>query len=397
MQRCFGTLALAAVAGLVLAACGGTSSQPSGSSGGPPIALGGSISETGNLSADGTYVLQGIQLAVAQINSKGGVLGRQLSFKYYDDKSDAGTAVRLYQRLITEDKVDFLLGPYSSGITQATASVPNKYQVVSVDAGASLPTIFQSPNKYNFSDVASSETYIDQVLPIAKQHGLNKVALLVFNSAFSLACGAARKQQAQQLGMDVVYENTYSLPVPDFSSQALGIKNAGAEVVVGCTYYPDAVGIAQSLNRLGYKPSVFAETVGPPEAGFEKTLGPAANGIITNTQWWPSLHTPGNSQFVSAFKSKFGIDPDYHAASGYAAVQILAEGIRRAGAINQSKVRDALLKGNISTVQGAWRCDKFGLPVGIKNYLAQYQGGVLKLVYPGNVAEASIQIPFTGA
>ncbi|HZV51205.1 MAG TPA: amino acid ABC transporter substrate-binding protein [Candidatus Dormibacteraeota bacterium] len=397
MRRRFGALALAAVAGLVFAACGGTAAQPSGTGGGPPIALGGSISETGNLSADATYELQGIQLAVEQINSKGGVLGRRLTFKYYDDKSDAGTAVRLYQRLITQDKVNFLLGPYSSGITQAMASIPNKYQVVSVDAGASLPTIFKAPNKYNFSDVASSETYIEQVLPIAKQHGLNKVALLVFNSAFSLACGAARKQQAQQLGMNIVYENTYSLPVPDFSSQALGIKNAGAEVIIGCTYYPDAIGIAQALNRVGYKPTMFAETVGPPEAGFVKTLGPIANGIITNTQWWPSLHTPGNSQFVSSFKSKYGIDPDYHAASGYAAVQILAEGIRRAGAIDQNKVRAALLKGNIPTVQGTWNCDQYGLPVGIKNYLAQYQGGVMKLVYPENVAEAPIQIPYTGA
>ncbi len=396
MRRQTSVFVIVLLAAIVSAACGGSSAQPSGSAG-PAILLGGSTSETGNFSADASYQLKGTQLAIEQINAAGGVLNRKLDFKYYDDKSDAGTAVRLYERLITQDKVSFLLGPYSSGVTQAVASVPNKYQVVSVDSGASLPTIFQAPNKYNFSDVASSDSYIDQVLPIAKQHGFSKVALLIFNSAFSLACGAARKKQAQDLGLDVVYENTYSLPVPDFSPQALGIKNAGAQVVVGCTYFPDSVGIAQGLGRIGYKPQMLAETVGPPAAGFVKTLGPVANGIITNTQWWPSLSYPGNSKFVSDFKSKFSIDPDYHSASAYAAVQILVAGIKRAGSLDQAKVRDALLKGNIPTVQGTWACDQYGLPVGVKNYLAQYQNGSMKLVYPEKVAEAPIQIPYSGS
>jgi len=372
--------------------CGGTPAQPAASGGGPPILLGGSTSATGNFSADAEYSLKGIQLGVEEINKQGGVLGRKYEFKYYDDKSDAGTAVRLYERLITEDKVNFLMGPYSSGITQAVSSIPNKYSVLSIDAGASLPTIFQSPNQYNFSDVASSATYIDQVLPVAKQKGLSKVALLIFNSAFSLACGAARKKQAQELGMNLVYENTYSL-TPDYSPQALGVKNSGAEVLVGCSYYPDAVGIAQALNRAGYKPQMFAETVGPPEAGYVKTLGPVANGVITNTQWWPTLNFPGNKEFVSAFRAKYGIEPDYHAAGGYAAVQILTAAIKRANSTDQAKVRDALLKGKIDTVQGQWSPDQYGLPQGVKNYLAQYQNGVLKLVYPKDVAESSIQIP----
>jgi branched-chain amino acid transport system substrate-binding protein len=394
MRRLFAAVALGALASVLLAGCGGA--QQAGGGGGP-ILLGGSISATGNLSTDANYQLQGMQLAIDQINQQGGVLGRQLKFVYYDDKSDAGTAVRLYDKLITQDKVNFLLGPYSSGITQAMASVPNKYQVVSVDGGASLPTIFQAPNQYNFSDVAPSQTYIDQVLPIAKQHGLTKVALLVYNSAYSLACGAARRKQAKDLGFDIVYDNTYSLPIPDFSPQALGIKNAAAQVVLGCTYYPDSVGIAQALNRIGYKPQIFAETIGPPEEGFLKTLGPVVNGIVTNTQWWPTLHNPGNAEFVSAYKSKYGIEPDYHTAAGYAAVQILAEGIKRAGSLDQAKVREAILKGNIPTVQGVWNCDQYGAPLGIKNYLAQYQQEKLKLVYPEAVAEAPIQVPYTGS
>lgn len=390
-----GTLAALVAAAALMASCGGQA--PEATSTKSPITLGGSISETGNFSADAIYQLRGIELAVAQINQKGGVLGRQLTFKYYDDKSDAGTAVRLYERLVTVDKVDFLLGPYSSGITQAVASIPNKYGIVSIDAAASLPTIFQAPNQYNFSDIATSDTYIDQVLPIAKAHGFTKVALLIFNSAYSLVCGSSRKAQAQQLGLDLVYENTYSLPIPNFSSQALGVKNSGAEVVLGCTYYPDAVGIAQALNQVGYKPQMFAETVGPAEAEFAKTLGPVANGIIFNTQWWPSLKYPGNSQFVQSFTAKYGIAPDYHAAAGYAAVQILATAIERAGSTDQSKVRAALLKGNIPTIQGTWKSNEYGLPIGIKNYLAQYQGGVAKLVYPPDVAEAALQIPYRGS
>ncbi len=204
-----------------------------------PIVIGATISETGPLTVDASYQVRGMELAVDQANEHGGWLGRKLELKLYDDKSDPGTAVRLYTRLITDDRVDLLIGPYSSGVTQAVAPLINKYRMTTIDPGASLPDIFVKGNEWNIQGTASSLPYLEELLPLAKQDGAKSVAVLGLKSAYSLACYKARVEQAQKLGMQVVYQATYSLPTPDFGAMALAIKNAHPDVVLGCTYYPE--------------------------------------------------------------------------------------------------------------------------------------------------------------
>lgn len=121
-----------------------------------PIVIGATTSESGPLSVNAEYQQRGIELAIAVANARGGWLGRRLVLKMYDDQSNPGTAVRLYTRLITSDKVDLLLGPYSSNITQAVAPLINKYGYATIDPGAGLPTIFSKPNRWNFEGITSS-------------------------------------------------------------------------------------------------------------------------------------------------------------------------------------------------------------------------------------------------
>ncbi|MBU6508030.1 MAG: amino acid ABC transporter substrate-binding protein, partial [Alphaproteobacteria bacterium] len=256
-----------------------------------PIVVGASISETGPLAVDAAYHLKGIQLGIADANAHGGWLGRKLELKLYDDQSNPGTAVRLYTRLITEDKVDLLVGPYSSGISQAVAPLMNKYEHVTPMPGASLPAIFSAGNKWAFQLLPPATGYLDGMLPMTKAMGAHKVAILQAQLSFTLACGQARLDQAKALGMDVVYSTTYAMPPPDFSSIALAIKSADPDVVLVCSYYPDAVGLAQALHRIGYAPRFFAETIGPAEDQFISALGPITNRIISNTSWWASLKT----------------------------------------------------------------------------------------------------------
>ncbi|MGH7225611.1 MAG: ABC transporter substrate-binding protein, partial [Gemmataceae bacterium] len=175
-----------------------------------PIVVGASISETGPLAVDAAYHLKGIQLGVADANAHGGWLGRKLELKYYDDQSNPGTAVRLYTRLITEDKVDLLIGPYSSGISQAVAPLVNKYRFATPMPGASLPAIFSGSNKWAFQLLPPATGYLDGMLPLMKSLGAHKVAILQAQLSFTLACGQARLEQAKKLGMDVVYSTTYA-------------------------------------------------------------------------------------------------------------------------------------------------------------------------------------------
>jgi branched-chain amino acid transport system substrate-binding protein len=359
-----------------------------------PIVIGGTVSQTGALAEDAEYQVKGIELAIDDANAHGGWLGRKLQFKVYDDQSNAGTAVRLYTRLITEDHVDLLVGPYSSGITQAVAPLINKYQKAVIEPGASMPDIYVSGNKWNLQGTASSATYLDGLLPIAKQHGAHSVAVLALKSAFTLACQRARVAQARQLGMTVAYETTYSLPSPDFSAIALAVKQAHPDVVIGCTYFPDAVGITKALHDQGFAPSFLGETVGTVEPAFGKAVGTLADGILGNTSWWPNFKTPGSPQFVAEYKAKFHEDPDYHAATGYAAIEALGAAVKATHSLDQNKLRDWLLHNSAPTVLGTFKVDRNGLSTGYDQYIVQWQQGTLKLITPPEYADAKLLVPY---
>ncbi|HTU53194.1 MAG TPA: amino acid ABC transporter substrate-binding protein [Acetobacteraceae bacterium] len=363
----------------------------------PPIVIGGTISETGPLATDGAYQIKGIELAIADANKAGGWLGRKLELKIYDDKSSAGTAVRLYERLITDDRVNLLIGPYSSLVTVGIAPLINKYKMATIEPGASDPSIYVAGNEWNLQGTASSIRYLDQLLPAAKAQGATTVALLGLESAFTLACYHARVAQAKELGMKIVYQTTYSLPLPSFASIALAIKNAHPDVVEACTYYPDAVGLTRALHEQGFAPKYLAETVGPVEAPYLKALGPLANRVITNTGWWTNFKTPGNDAFIAGYKAMFHQDPEYHAATGYAAIQALGAAVEGTHSLDQAKIRAWLLANEVPTIQGTFKVNANGLALGYAQDLLQIQDGVLKLVYPEADAEAKLLVPYTGS
>ncbi len=363
---------------------------------GSPIVIGATSSQTGAFAVDADYNLHGMQLAIAEANKHGGWLGRNVELKIYDDQSKPDTAVRLYTRLITSDKVSLLVGPYSSGITNAVAPLINKYHFAVVEPEASMPGIYVPGNEWNFQGIASSERYLEPVLPVAKQAGAKTVAVLGLKSAFSLACYDARIAQAEKLGMSVVYRTTYSLPEPDFNSMALAVKNAHPDVVIGCTYFPDSVGIAKALHAQDFAPRYFAETVGPVEASFIKALGPLANGIISSTGWWFNFKTPGNAEFVANYKAMFHEEPDYHAAVGYGAIQILGAAVKATQSLDQDKIRNWLLQNTVDTIAGTFKVNPNGLALQYAQEMVQIQNGQLKLITPPNLAEAKLLVPYTG-
>lgn len=360
------------------------------------IVIGATSSKTGPFSAEADENLNGEMLAIKEANAKGGWLGRKLELKVYDDESKPGTAVRLYTRLITQDRADLLVGPYSSGISQAVAPLFNKYQYAVIQPEASVPSIFVPGNKWNFQGISNSLLYLDKLLPEAKKGGAKTVAVLGLKSAFSLACYQGRVDQAKKLGMKIVYQTTYSLSEADFNSMALAVKNAHPDVVIGCTYYPDAVGIVKGLHGQGYTPKYLAETVGPTSAPYTKDLGPLANRIISNTGWWASYDTPGNKDFIAAYQKAYNAMPTYHAASGYSAIEALGKAVQSTKSLDQTKLRDWLFHNTVQTVAGPFKVDGNGAAQGFAQQLVQIQDGKLKLLTPPKIAEAKVLTPYTG-
>lgn len=380
-------------AGLAIAAgCGSSESSDSGDDGGP-ILVGASLSKTGSYAGDAEFALKGYEYAIDELNKNGGLLGRKLKLITYDDKSDPGTAVRLYTKLITQDKVDLLLGPYSSGITQAVIPLAEKFKMPMMDDEASSATPFKGTH-YSIQGQVSSLKYLSDVVDIAKKRGYKTMAVLYQNVIATEEICKGVELEAAKVGIKVVYKKDYPKDQTDFSSVVLGAKQKNPDMVFGCAYLPDSIGIAKEMNHQGLKPKLFAAPIGPVEPDFEKSLGPVANRTITSSAWWPSVDTPGNQEFIEGYKAKYGEDPDYHAADAYAGVNVMADAIRKAGSLDSEKINQVLHSQSFPTVLGDFKINADGQQQGYVSYLLQWQDGELKLVYPPENAEAKVQLPY---
>ena len=171
------TAAAASVAAIVIAVALPATAQA-------PIKIGASISMTGTYAKPGIYQKEGYELCVQEANDKGGLLGRKIDLVVYDDQSTPATGQRLYEKLITEDKVDVVMGPYSSAISEAVANVTEKYKKVMVAPLAATTSIFKKGRKYIFMVISPAEVYLEGLVDIAAKRGLKTIAIVNEDTLF---------------------------------------------------------------------------------------------------------------------------------------------------------------------------------------------------------------------
>ena len=170
------------------------------------VLFGGAISQTGQYAEPAGRQVNSIKLWTDEVNARGGVLGHKVVVRLLDDKSDTQTAIKLYEKLITEDKVDLVLGPYSSGITEAVANVTERYKMPFVAYGAASSPIWEKGRKYIFNIVAIAEDYQKGAVHLAKQIGVTKAAIIGEDSLFPRQSGKGAKDWAKKVGIDIVVE-----------------------------------------------------------------------------------------------------------------------------------------------------------------------------------------------
>src|SRR5213592_2009153 len=182
------------------------------------VLLGGAISQTGRYAEPAGRQVNAIKLWVDEANGRGGLLGHKIVLRLLDDKSDTQTAIKLYEKLITEDKVDLLLGPYSSGITEAVANVNERYKMPFVAYGAASTPIWEKNRKYIFNIVSVAEDYQKGAVHLARQIGVTKAAIIGEDSLFPRESGRGAKDWCKKLGIDVVLEENYPTKQTDFTA-----------------------------------------------------------------------------------------------------------------------------------------------------------------------------------
>ncbi len=358
------------------------------------IVVGTSVALTGKYARTGQEQLQGFQMWVEEVNSRGGLLGRKVALKFYDDESKPETGAKLYEKLITDDKVDLLIGPYSSDVTMAASTVAEKHNFPMVSSGASASEIWERGYKNTFGLYTLAELYMDQILEYGKSKGLKKVALVYENTSFPRGVASGVRSKAKALGMQIVYDEEYGKASTDFTSTIVKIKAKKPDMIIGGSYLPDSTAFVRQAKENRLYAKVFAFAVGPGLPDFGKNLGLDAEGVMGNTQWEPTLKLPGAKEFSAKYKAKYGHEPGYHAGGGYGAGYVLEEAVKKAGSTDRNKVRAALYALDTVNAFGRFKVDKTGRQIGKPAYAVQWLNGERHIVFPVDAATAKVAYPF---
>nr|VFK45941.1 MAG: branched-chain amino acid transport system substrate-binding protein [Candidatus Kentron sp. TC]VFK50293.1 MAG: branched-chain amino acid transport system substrate-binding protein [Candidatus Kentron sp. TC] len=361
------------------------------------IVVGASVAQTGKYSRTGQEQLNGIQMWVDDINaSEGKLLGKTVRLVHYDDESQPATGAKLYEKLITDDQVDLLIGPYSSGVTLSASTIAEKYGIPMVSAGAAASKIWRRGYKNVFGLYTPAENYMDQILDFAKSKGLTKVALIYSDTTFPRGVAVGVREKVAALQMELVFEEEYGKASTDFAAIILKMRRKRPDIIVGGSYLPDSTAFMRQAKENRLEAKIFAFAVGPGLPDFGKNLGVDANGVMGNSQWEPTLKMPGIQEFVDAYEDKYGHTPGYHAAGGYGAGQVIAEAVRKSGSVKSDEVRKALFELDITTIFGRYKVDDTGKQIGKPAYAIQWINGKRELILPEdeNVATAISVYPF---
>jgi len=367
------------------------------------VRVGASLSLTGGTSAEGKRVKDGYDFYAKLANERGGIHvgGKKykVEIKYYDDESNAQRATALVERLIVEDKVNFVAGPYGSGSTFPASSVAEKYKIPMVIAHGASTTIYDRGYKYIFAVLNSVDQYTINMIKMAADRGAKSVALISENALFPKLGIDGAAVQAKDAGLQVVYKEYYPSKTTDLSAMLSAAWAPKPDVLIVGGYTADMMLLARQASELGVRPKMFGFLLGPTLPGFVESLGAAAESTLEPVQW--AAHMPWKDQlfgmtsleYAERFKKEFGYEPDYHPPQSTAALEVYHLAIEKAGSLDPQKVRDAIAATDIKTAYGPIRFNEKGQNIAKGMGVIQIQNGRPKVVYPTEFKEADLVYP----
>jgi branched-chain amino acid transport system substrate-binding protein len=371
------------------------------------ITIGFTASQTGKLNNDSTAQMRGIELWRDNVNAHGGIKAGGKSYQVklvsYDDESQNTRVQQLYTRLITQDKAQFLISPYSSGLVATAAIISEQYGKVMITTGGALEKTYKLGNKHLFQIYTGSSQYLAGALQaLLEKNPKPSVAFVYEDDPFSKAVATAVRNQAKQKGVKVAVDEAYAASTTDFSPIINKVIASKATALLGGGHYADGATLARQLHeqKAGLK---GVTRLGAPDSPKFAELGDAANGISVPSQWEPQAafkpdFGPTPAAFTKEFTDKYKIAPGYHAAGGYAAGIILQHAIETANSIDPEKVTQTLNKMDVTTFFGhtkfATGAKDHGLQIGHQMVLAQWQkknGKLVKqIVWPDAAKTANV-------
>ena len=390
---------------LLLAACSSTSSGTSPSTGSSknttPIKIGVSLSLTGDFSADGKAFEQGYQLWADDINSKGGLLGRQVTLDIVNDASSPVQVATNYQKLISVDHVDLVFGPFSTLLTKASSQVVNRYGYAFVEGAGGGPSVFTS-GLTNVFDVSLpvANNLVSFAKWIAAMPAATRPATAAYatqDDPFTAPQLDAARAILEPAGVKTVYNKVYPSETTDYGPIAAGMISAKADIVLVGTLLPDVTAFVKQFVQQNYNPKALIATAGPDQGTqFVSNVGAShTEGIMVPNGWYPTQNTPGNAEMVAAYIKKYGGDASGISSDvpeAYSVGEVTAQAVTQQKSLDQTKLIATLHAGTFDSVQGKVKFDSTGQNVAAFSYVFQWQKGVL-LPYQPDTTDNLVPIP----
>src|SRR5437762_4995052 len=396
-------LTLLAVAGVVAFACGSSSNQGAT---GSTLVLGAPLGLTGSLTKESALTKQGYDLWLDWINKQGGInvngTKHPVTIKYYDDTSTANQSAVLMQKLITEDKANFLLGPYGSAATATDAAIAEQNEIPMVEANGAAQSIFNQGYKYTFGVLSPANKYLQGVIDMAATLSPKPttIAMLSADDNFSLEVAEGVNTYAATKGLNVVLYKKYKNGATNLSAEVQAAKAANADIVLNSGHLQEAIAINKAAKEQKVNAKIFAYSVGPSTPDYITALGKDADYVLDGSQWTPQVkYRPAFylsvQDYVTAYQKQFTTqdDPDYHVAESTAACLALQRAIENAGSLDPKKVRDALAALDVTVFFGQVKFDSRGINIYKPMVVEQIQNGAHHTVFPDSVADAKPQYP----
>ena len=360
-----------------------------------PIRIGASMSITGKAySVQGGYGREGYLLCQKHVNAQGGVLGRPIEFVIYDDASDEKTASILYEKLIAEDKVDAVLGPYGSAITDAVADVIEKHRKLLIAPNAATTSIWEKGRRYLIMMVSPAEGMSVGVLDLAARNGLRTSAVINQDALVPNAVAKGASTLAKGKGLELVYSETYPSGTADFSAILNKVKVTKPDaLVLASIRLEDLVAATKQMKELDFDVRMFSSLPYGLLPDYYQRLGKEAEYVYSGSFWEAGLPNPGNQEFVTAYEKEFNRAPAVQSANAYAGCQLFVEAVRRAGSLDSDKLRELLLALKTKTVLGDFAVDERGFQVGHRAITIQWQDGKQVVVWPDELASGKARFP----
>ncbi len=386
------------------------------------LVIGFTMSQTGKLNAESKDQYNGLKLWADWVNAQGGIYVKSMNkklfveFKYYDDESSKDRVQQLYVRLINEDKADFLISPYSSGLTASAAVIAEQYGKVMLATGAASDKIFAKGFTHVFQIYTPASRYLTGALDLLKAADpkAKKVAIIYEQSNFAKSVATAAKNYAKKKGFEVVLFESYAKGTTDFTSFLNKIAAKKPDAIIGGGHFADGETFAKQIFEQKIKVKLVSLLVAPAVPKFAE-IGDAALYVTAPSQWEPLAkytkesaerlgipwYGPTGDWFTENYKKRYKEDPGYHAAGGFIAGLVLQKAIEDAGCIDSEKVRKALEKMDLMTFYGRIKFDTgeyYGRQMGHEMVYLQWQkknGKLVKeVVWPLEAKSSDLIYPY---